>query len=81
MSSESALLHDLASGDFRLTRHALERMAERTVSKADIRNVGATGVVKLAENGKFKVTGGDLDGDELSLICVYEYGTLIITVF
>jgi hypothetical protein len=81
VSSESTLRYDLASGNFRLTRHALERMAERTVSKADIRKVGSTGVVKLAEDGKFKVTGVDLDGDELSLICVYDHGTLIITVF
>jgi Domain of unknown function (DUF4258) len=79
--SESLVLEDLASGNFRLTRHAIERMGQRTVTRADIRNVGGTGTVKPGDDGKLKVTGVDLDGDELTVVCVYESGTLIITVF
>ncbi len=81
MSSAQLVLEDLASGNFRLTRHALERMAERSVTRADIRNVGMMGVAKPAEDGKLRVRGVDLDGEELTLVCVYEDGTLIITVF
>lgn len=46
MPSTPPVLQDLASGEFRLTRHALERMAERSVTKADIRNLGNHGVVE-----------------------------------
>jgi len=56
-------------------------MAERNVSHADIRTCGETGKAKLQSDGKIKVTGTDLDGDELTLICVEEDGVLIITVF
>jgi hypothetical protein len=34
-----------------------------------------------AEGGKFKVIGVDLDGEELTVVCVFDSGTLIITVF
>jgi hypothetical protein len=81
VSSASLVLEDLASGNFRLTRHAIERMGQRTVTRADICNVGRTGAARPADGGKVKVTGEDLDGDELTLVCVYDGGTLIITVF
>ncbi|PWU22307.1 MAG: hypothetical protein C5B49_00940 [Bdellovibrio sp.] len=57
------------------------RMAERSVTKADVRNLGSHGIIRPAGGGKFKVTGLDLDGVELAVVCVYEGGTLIITVF
>ena len=81
MSRLSLVLEDLALGNFRLTRHALVRMAQRTVTKADIRQVGRFGVVKSSIGGKIKVIGEDLDGDALTVVCVYECGTLVITVF
>lgn len=37
--------------------------------------------MKATDNGKFKVGGFDLEGVELTVVCVYENGTLIITVF
>jgi DNA-binding IclR family transcriptional regulator len=79
--SASLVLEDLAAGNFRLTRHAIVRMGQRTVTRADICSVCHTGVAKLADGDKVEVTGFDLDGDELTVVCVCDEGTLIITVF
>ena len=71
----------MTSGNFYLTRHAAERMGQRNISKVDIRSVGRTGAVKEIAEDKYKVIGSDIDGDELTVVCVYEAGTLVITVF
>lgn len=81
MNDEARILKDLSSGDFNTTTHADERMAERNVADSDIRSCGRTGTAFLQSDGKYKVTGKDLDGDSLTLICVWNGDTLIITVF
>ena len=71
----------MASGNYRITLHARKRMAERNITDADIRNSAITGSVLIMKDGKLKVKGFDLDGEELIVICVIEDGIIIVTVF
>ena len=73
---------DLASGQFRTTLHARRRMAERMVSEMDIVEVGRTAEsIEAQENGKYRLSGRDLDGDRLEVVCAYIGETLVVTVF
>lgn len=74
-------LFALARGDYRLTRHAKDRMRERGISDADIRFCGKVGRAILQSDRKIKVVGFDCSGEELVIICVEENGVLLITVF
>jgi hypothetical protein len=56
-------------------------MSERNVFHHDIRCCGVNGTAKMQVDGRVKVTGYDLAGEELSLICVEDQGVLLITVF
>lgn len=75
------ILKALERGEYETTLHARQRMAQRNVAHADIRSCGETGKAIKQESGKIKVSGVDVDGDDLSIICVEENGVLIITVF
>ena len=76
------ILDDLKNGDFRVTRHGYLRMSERGVLYQDIESVGVTCTDwKKQPNQKFKVTGKDTVGDELTVICAYDGETLVITLF
>ena len=81
MDQHQYILDRLRDGDYRVTLHAKQRMAERNVSHGDIQACGKNGVASPQVDGKIKVMGSDLDGEELFLICVKENGVLIITVF
>jgi len=74
------VLNLLKNGKYEVTLHAKQRMALRNVSHADVRNCGRTGTA-IENDEKIKVTGLDCDQEELSLICVYEDGVILITVF
>lgn len=57
-------------------------MQERCVSRGDITNVGKTfQKIEKQPNGRVKIKGLDRSGDDLSIICVYEFGTLVVTVY
>jgi len=75
------ILSALSLGDYRVTLHAKLRMSERNISHADIRNCGQSGLAMAQSDGKVKVVGRDIDGVQLTLICVIEDGVLLITVF
>jgi hypothetical protein len=67
---------------FSLTSHARQRMAERMIRIEDIGNVGLTAYEKTRQaNGRWKLVGEDQDGDELAVICVYDGGTLVVTIY
>jgi hypothetical protein len=67
---------------FSLTFHARQRMAERMIRIEDIGNVGFTAYEKDRQsNGRWKLVGKDLDGDELAVICIYDGGTLVVTIY
>jgi hypothetical protein len=74
------ILNLLKTGKYLVTLHAKQRMASRNVSHADIKRCAATGSA-VETDGKIKVTGLDCDDEELHIICVYEDGIIIITVF
>ena len=74
------IIHDLIVGDFRLTSHAKQRMAERRVRFEDIRRCAET-VSKTNDqgNGKYLIIGKDFDGDELKVVAAREGETIVIT--
>jgi hypothetical protein len=65
------------------TKHARERMAERGASLADVREALLTAKSCSAGDkpGKWIVPGADLDGDDLTVVCVIESGVVVITVY
>ncbi len=76
------IVRDLKRNDFELTGHARKRMQERCVSRGDIVNVSQTfRKIEKQDSGKIKIMGLDRSGDDLTIICVYESGTLIVTVY
>jgi hypothetical protein len=76
------IVRDLVAGNFVPTGHAEKRMAERNVSEADIQSVGHTcSSIEPQRDGKFKINGRDMDGEDLSVVCAYDGQTLIITLF
>ena len=66
------------------TTHAIERMHERRVNRPDIVYAlinAATCSADDEDEDKWKVTGPDLDGDNLKIVVVIEGGVLVVTVF
>jgi hypothetical protein len=82
MSTEKFILSALSSGRFSLTKHARERMSQRSITKVDIMACGqsAKSVVDQGDDS-YKVKGFDEAGDPLSVVCGYDGQTVIITVF
>jgi hypothetical protein len=72
-----------ATGQFFVSTHARERQGERTVHFADIREALRTATLaRLQDNERWRLDGGqDLDGDDLTLIVVFEQGVIVVTVF
>jgi hypothetical protein len=81
VTDSERIIRELLQGSFRLTLHAQERMAERCVTVKDIQSCAKSGVVSAEADGKYKVKGTDLDGISLTLVCVWDGETLVITVF
>jgi hypothetical protein len=79
MSTPALILEEISAENFSLTKHARIRMNERNISTEDIIECANTGVISQAGN-KFEIVGYDMDGEKMSIICVYEDGVLIITV-
>lgn len=80
MRIHEAILLDLRLGRFLVSPHALERMAQRNVTIADISNLGHGGKVSEQRNRRFKVSGEDLDGDSLTAIVLFDGDSVIVTV-
>lgn len=84
--AELAALTDVrahaAAGRISLTTHARARMAQRNVKPGDLRSALVSAAsCKDQLDGKWKVTGPDLDGDALDVVVVIEAGVLVVTVF
>ncbi len=72
----------LVQGNYRTTLHARQRMAERMVSDDDLMECGRTAGQPITQpDGKYKVKGIDLDGDDLIVICAWDGETVVITLF
>jgi hypothetical protein len=74
------IIRDLITGNFRLTKHANERMAERRIRFEDIRRCAET-VKKTKDqgDGKYLIVGNDFDGDEIKVVAAWEGETVVIT--
>lgn len=79
MSTVDIIKTDLITGNFRLTYHARQRMAERGVTVQDIKLCAEDGEL-FSDGDEFKLIGLDSDNQDLTVICAYRDGTLIVTV-
>jgi hypothetical protein len=56
-------------------------MRQRNVLLRDVRAALTSAWTCHADGAKWKVTGPDYDGDELTCVVVLEEGVLVVTVF
>ena len=77
------ILEALKTGKFHLSVHAAERMADRSVTQADIQACGrtATSCLHQSRKGTFRVEGLDLDGQPLTIICAVDGTVVVVTIF
>jgi len=81
MSDLETILLNLRLGDFLVSRHAKERMASRGVNRLDIQNLGDTCYRHIQQSdGKWLLTGEDLDGEVLRAVIAYDGDTVVVTV-
>ncbi len=88
MSSKEALdkiIRDLKENRFEISSHALERMAQRSLVVIDIialiEGEGPKNPEWNEKHGSWNFTGKGFAGELFTIACVYENGTLIVTVF
>lgn len=64
-------------------RHALPRMSQRNVQRGDVINALQNGRTCVQGNklGRWKITGPDLDDQDLQVVIVFELGVVVVTVF
>ncbi|KYG64826.1 hypothetical protein AZI86_11530 [Bdellovibrio bacteriovorus] len=79
MSIIDIIKDDLVSGNFRLTLHARQRMDQRRVTLQDIRICAKDGEI-FVDGDEFNLIGLDLEDRDLTVVCAYRHGTLIVTV-
>jgi hypothetical protein len=72
-----------AAGRVRFVHHAYQRMDERGATVRDVIKAcaNATQCTRAAQADRWKATGPDLDGDELTVVVAIEDGLLVITLF
>jgi hypothetical protein len=72
-----------ASNRFSVTIHLCEHRDTRNIHRADIREALRTAsTARKQENERWRLEGGhDLDGDDLTLIVVFEADVVVITAF
>jgi hypothetical protein len=68
---------------FEVSAHAMQRMKERHVTRADIASALMTATsAECQEGARFRFDGGrDHDGEALSLVAVLQSGCFVVTVF
>ncbi|HSM91530.1 MAG TPA: DUF4258 domain-containing protein [Anaeromyxobacteraceae bacterium] len=71
-----------AAGRIRILRHAWQRMGERGAQYEDVRQaLSGARKCRAADQDRWKVSGDDLDGDELTLVVAIEAGVVVVTVY
>ena len=82
-AAEKRIVEALVANDFVLTFHAQARMSERNVQRADIVECGRTAKRCIHDSTKdtYKVSGVDLDGDDLTVVVGIDNGVVVVTVF
>jgi hypothetical protein len=57
-------------------------MGERGAQYEDVRHaLAGARRCRAADQGRWKVTGDDLDGDDLTLVVAIEAGVIVVTVY
>lgn len=80
MNKLKVIRQDIIEGEYRLTVHAHKRMSERNITHSDIVECAQNGVI--SEHGeKYNIDGQDEYGQDLTVVCAYKDGVLIITVY
>jgi hypothetical protein len=70
------------AGDVIYSEHALLRMWERSASQADVMHVLVYATIAREQsNGRWRIVGADLDGDELTVVVVIDGDAIVVTVF
>jgi hypothetical protein len=71
-----------AANRARFTRHAYDEMVEAGATEEDVMHALAYASRCRPGNiaGRWKVTGPDLDGDDLDVVVVIQSGLLVVTV-
>ena len=68
-------------GQFGLSRHAIERMEERNVTRRDIGHALTRATAATEDGERWRLAGGsDLEGDPLTVVLVFVGGGFIVTV-
>ena len=72
-----------AANRIQIGPHAKTRMGQRGVTYRDLRNAleHATRCVAAEQPGRWRVTGPDLDAEELTTVVVIHDGVVVVTVF
>lgn len=71
-----------AAGRITFTRHARLRMSQRNVADRDVfRALSTASQCVPADGASWKVSGKDLDGDDLDMVVAVENGVIVVTVF
>ena len=72
------------TGHFYMTPHARDEAYQASATRYDVQKALATAeqATHQPSNGRWKIRGGvDLDGDELTLVVVFEGDVVVITVW
>lgn len=85
-AAERAALADIrqhaAAGRIHYSGHALDRARQRGASARHIRcALTNAAMCAAADDGKWKATGPDLDGDDLTCVVALEGSVVVVTVF
>ena len=65
-----------------LSRHAERRMDQRGASYEDVRHALANAHdCRGQHDGTWRVSGADLDGDEVTIVVALEDGVVVVTLF
>ena len=84
-AQEQAALSDIrgyaSANRIEFTHHAYQRMAQRRVSVNDVGEALRNANDCRCNDGSWRVSGPDLDGENLRLIVVLEDGVVVVTVY
>jgi hypothetical protein len=70
------------AGRYVITVHAARRMRERGCTDRDVRRaLSLASACTLQPDDHWRVSGPDLDGDDLVCIVVFEDGVVVVTLF
>jgi hypothetical protein len=82
-SDEETIIDALKTGKFLISVHAARRMIQRSITEADMRACGQTArsCLHQPQHGTWRIEGEDLEGEILTVICGFDDGVVIVTIF